>query len=92
MATYAARRLGPMAANVAGIVAIELLAAAQGIELRAPLPTSSRLAEAIALLRERVPFWSRDRAFAPDLAAVRELVERGTFLPYVDGMALLPTP
>jgi histidine ammonia-lyase len=90
MATYAARRLGPMAANVAGIVAIELLAAAQGVDLRAPLPTSSRLAAAIALLRERVPFWSRDRAFAPDLAAARELVERGAFLPYVDGLAFGP--
>ena len=87
MATYAARRLSPMAANVAGIVAIELLAAAQGIDLRAPLPTSPRLAEAMALVRARVPFWERDRAFAPDLAAVRELVERGAFLPYVDVIA-----
>jgi histidine ammonia-lyase len=87
MATFAARRLGPMVANVSGIVAIELLAAAQGIDLRAPLPTSPRLAEAMALVRERVPFWSRDRAFAPDLSAVRELVERGAFLPYADGIA-----
>jgi histidine ammonia-lyase len=87
MATFAARRLGPMVANVAGIVAIELLAAAQGIDLRAPLPTSSRLAEAMALVRERVPFWDRDRAFAPDLSAVRELVERGAFTPYAGVIA-----
>jgi histidine ammonia-lyase len=82
MATYAARRLTPMAANTAGIVAIELLAATQGIDLRAPLPTSTRLAQAMALVRARVPFWSRDRAFAPDLAAVRELVEAGAFVPF----------
>ena len=37
MATFAARRLGDMATNTAGIVAIELLAAAQGIDFRAPL-------------------------------------------------------
>jgi hypothetical protein len=83
MATYAARRLGPMAANTAGIVAIELLAATQGVELRKPLATSPRLTEAMALIRERVAFWERDRAFAPDLAAARELVEGGAFLPFV---------
>ena len=37
MATFAARRLTPMAANTARIVAIELLAAAQGVDLRRPL-------------------------------------------------------
>jgi len=42
MATFAARRLGEMATNTAGIVAIELLAAAQGIDFRAPLATSPR--------------------------------------------------
>jgi histidine ammonia-lyase len=81
MATYAARRLAPMAANTAGIVAIELLAATQGVELRAPLATSPRLAEALALVRGRAAFWSADRAFAPDLAAVRELVESGALVP-----------
>ena len=40
MATYAARRLTPMAGNTAAIVAIELLAAAQGVDMRRPLATS----------------------------------------------------
>ena len=44
MATFAARRLTPMAANTARIVAIELLAAAQGVDLRRPLKTSATLA------------------------------------------------
>jgi histidine ammonia-lyase len=79
MAMFAARRLGPMAANTARIVAIELLAAAQGVDLRKPLATSARLAEALELIREVVPFWDRDRAFAPDLDAVRVRVERGDF-------------
>ena len=89
MATNAARRLSPMAANTAGIVAIELLAAAQGVELRRPLQTSPRLADALALVRNAAPFWDRDRAFAPDLEAMRECVERGDFLSFTE---LLPLP
>jgi histidine ammonia-lyase len=79
MATNAALRLGSMAANTADIAAIELLAAAQGVELRAPLKTSPRLQEAFALVRQKVAFWERDRAFAPDLARTRALVDAGAF-------------
>ena len=43
MATHGARRLHDMADNTAAIVGIELLAAAQGIELRKPVATSPRL-------------------------------------------------
>ena len=83
MATGAASRLAPMAGNTAAIVAIELLAAAQGIDLRKPLQTSSRLHEALALVRESAAFWDRDRAFAPDLAAMRARVEAGAFRRFV---------
>jgi len=79
MATNAARRLLPMAANTAAIVAIELLAAAQGVELRRPLVTSAPLADAIARVRSRARFWDRDRAFAPDLDAVKAQVEAGEY-------------
>ena len=54
MATFAARRLTPMAANTSGIVAIELLAAAQGVDLRRPVATSPSLAAAMALIRTDV--------------------------------------
>ncbi|MCX7892654.1 MAG: histidine ammonia-lyase [Burkholderiales bacterium] len=89
MATYAARRLGDMAANSAGIVAIELLAAAQGIDFRAPLATSPALAAAHALVRARVAFYDHDRYFAPDIEAARGLVESGAFHAFVPG--LLPS-
>ena len=89
MATFAARRLGDMASNAAGIVAIELLAAAQGIEFRKPLATSPRLAEALALVREEVAFYDHDRYFAPDIAAIQRLVEAGLFHRFVPG--LLPS-
>ncbi len=83
MATFAARRLTPMVANTAGIVAIELLAAAQGVDLRRPVSTSIKLAAAMALIRADVRFWDRDRAFAPDLEAIRKRVERGDFVSFV---------
>jgi histidine ammonia-lyase len=79
MATFAARRLADMAANSAGIVAIELLAAAQGIDFRAPLKTSPRLQEAHALVRSKVSFYDHDRYFAPDITAIQALVESGAF-------------
>jgi histidine ammonia-lyase len=87
MATNAALRLAPLAANAARIVAIELLAATQGVELRRPLATSKKLAAAIALVRARAAFWDRDRAFAPDLAAMAAAVEGGAFDRYAPELA-----
>jgi histidine ammonia-lyase len=86
MATFAARRLGDMAANSAGIVAIELLAAAQGIDFRAPLRTSPRLQDAHALVRSRVAFYDHDRYFAPDITAIQALVEAAEFQRFVPGL------
>ena len=77
MATNAALRLAPMNSNTAAIVAIELLAAAQGVELRAPLESSAPLKQAIARVRREAAFWERDRAFAPDLECVKAVVEAG---------------
>ncbi|HLE66000.1 MAG TPA: aromatic amino acid lyase, partial [Burkholderiales bacterium] len=89
MATFAARRLGDMAENSAAIVAIELLAAAQGIDFRAPLKTSPRLQEAHALVRSRVAFYDHDRYFAPDIEIVKGLMIAGAFNRYVPD--LLPS-
>jgi histidine ammonia-lyase len=77
MATWAARRLGEMAENAAGIVAIELLAAAQGIEFHRPLATSVPLEAVHAKIRAVVAPWDRDRYFAPDIAAVKAMVMGG---------------
>jgi histidine ammonia-lyase len=84
MATFAARRLGDMAENAAGIVAIELLAAAQGIEMRRPHATSPRLATALAAIRERAPFLETDRPMSPDIRAVSEMVTDGWFRRHLD--------
>jgi histidine ammonia-lyase len=77
MATFAARRLGQMAHNTSVIVAIELLAAAQGIEFHRPLTSSGYLEHVHARLRERVPAFDEDRFFAPDIEAARRMVAGG---------------
>jgi histidine ammonia-lyase len=77
MATYAARRLIPMTENTAGIVAIELLAACQGIDFRRPLKTSPILEKIFTQIREQVPFYDKDRFFAPDIAVIKKMVWEG---------------
>jgi histidine ammonia-lyase len=79
MATFAARRLLEMAENTAGVLAIELLAACQGIDFRAPLKTSQLLEEAKALVRKEVPFYDQDRYFAPDIKKAQDLVQSCAF-------------
>jgi len=75
MATFAARKLGDMAENTAIILAIELLAAAQGVDLRGPYPTSPRLREVMTLLRTHVAHYDLDHYFAPDIAVATRLVQ-----------------
>jgi histidine ammonia-lyase len=77
MAAHGARRLLDMAANTAGIVGIELLAAAQACDFHAPLTSSAALEAARAVLRERVPHLSDDRFLAPDIALATGLVTSG---------------
>ncbi len=77
MSTFAARRLGEMAENTRTIVAIELLAAAQGIDFHAPLKTSEKLQSVHRAVRHRVAFYAEDRYFAPDIAAMSKLVASG---------------
>ncbi|MBI3900103.1 MAG: histidine ammonia-lyase [Gammaproteobacteria bacterium] len=82
MATFAARKLGEMCDNTAGILAIELLAAAQGIDFRAPLTTSPRLQPVMRRIREHVARYDNDRYFAPDIHVIQRLVQQGVFAGY----------
>lgn len=78
MACHGARRLLAMTDNLAGIVGIEAVTAAQGIDFRAPLKTSAELQRAHAAIRGAVPTLETDRYMAGDLAAAAELVSSGT--------------
>ncbi|GAC1337574.1 MAG: histidine ammonia-lyase [Acetobacteraceae bacterium] len=77
MAAHGARRLLPMAANLAGVIGIELLAAAQGCDFHAPLRSSPPLEAVRATLRARVAHRDQDRLFGPDIAAATDLVRAG---------------
>lgn len=85
MATFAARRLMPMAENTRGVLAIELLAAAQGIDFRRPLRSSGALERAHVLLRGKVAFYDHDRHFAPDIEAAKGVMRDERLLRLVPG-------
>jgi histidine ammonia-lyase len=77
MAAHGARRLTAMAENAVNVVAIELLAAAQGCDFHAPMRSSLALERVRALLRQSVPMLQDDRYLAPDIAAAADLVRSG---------------
>ncbi len=77
MATFGARRLTPMLNNTAYIVAIELLAAAQGIEFLRPLTSTPALERVLALIRQTSAAMMQDRSLAPDIAAMQVLLRNG---------------
>ncbi len=82
MATFAARKLADLALNVRHIIAIELLAATQGIDFHRPLRSSVALEEVHATIRARVPHYAQDRAFAADIRAVEQLIDADAFTAY----------
>ena len=77
MAAHGARRLGPMVENLSVILGVEALCATQGIDFRAPLVTSPRLAAAHAAIRAISPRLENDRYLACDIDAVATLVREG---------------
>jgi histidine ammonia-lyase len=79
MSTFAARRLHDMLDNVANIVAIELLAAAQGVEFHHPQKSSPAIEKIISTLREVSPSYTEDRSMSADFTRVAALVNEGVF-------------
>jgi histidine ammonia-lyase len=82
MGMGAALKLGRVIDNVRRILAIELTAGAQGIDLLRPLTTSLPLEALHASLRTRIAAWDEDREMAPDLAAAEEFL-RGAADPHL---------
>lgn len=80
MATTAALRLYRMAENTAGIVAIELLAASQGVEFHRPLRSSAPLEAVLAGVRAVSPRYERDRPLSGDIQAVQKMILEGRFV------------
>jgi histidine ammonia-lyase len=79
MATSAARRLLGMLDNTTTILAIELLAACQGLEFHKPLKTSAKLESFYGKVRALVTPYDSDRYFAPDIAHIKKSIVEGVF-------------
>ncbi len=77
MAAHGARRLMRMNANLAQILGIELLCAAQGVEFRVRFRSSPPLEAVVARLREDCAPLDQDRYLADDLAMACRLIEGG---------------
>lgn len=65
--------------NLRNVLAIELLAACQGIEFLAPLATGPRAQKAQQLVRSVSRPVDKDRSLSADIAAVANLIQKGEF-------------
>jgi histidine ammonia-lyase len=80
----AARKLRESVVNLRRIIAIELVCAARGLDLRAPLAPAAGTGAALRAVRERVEGPGPDRQVAPDLAAAEDLIAAGALLDAVE--------
>jgi histidine ammonia-lyase len=80
----AARKLRRSVANLGRILAVELMCAAHGLDMRAPLEPGRGSAAALKAVRDRIAGPGPDRWLAPDLAAAEELVTGGALLDAVE--------
>jgi histidine ammonia-lyase len=83
MAPIAARKAGTIARNAAGVIAVELIAAAQGVDYHAPLKTSAALRAVYSKVRAITPRFTSDRYWADEMAALRAAVLAGEIGPEV---------
>jgi len=90
MATYAGRRLADMAENTAGIIGIELLASAQGMDFRAPHKSSKKIEDAKKIIRKEVKFYDEDRYFTDDIEKAIKVVRGGVYNDFVKS-SLMPS-
>jgi histidine ammonia-lyase len=86
MATFAAARLHTMLDNVAYIVAIELLAAAQGIEFHRPTKTSVVLEQVMEEIRAVSARYVEDRSLSGDVTRLAQLMNEGFFYRFAESV------
>ncbi|MCB0390260.1 MAG: histidine ammonia-lyase [Bdellovibrionales bacterium] len=76
MGTIAARKLGKIVRNAENIVAMEMLCAAQALDLLKPLKPAAAVASVHKLIREFVPFAEEDRVFSKDIENIKKLIRQ----------------
>ena len=80
MGTIAARKFEKVVRNVEYIIAMELLAAAQGLDFLAPLKPTAGVLAVHQCLRQRIPFAEEDRVFANDIETVVSMIRSNEIL------------
>lgn len=85
MGMTSARHLREAVGNAEVVVALEALAAAQALDLRAPLVPAAATAAARDAIRERVPPLAEDRELGADIAAACDLVRSGALVRAAEG-------
>ncbi len=84
MGTIAARKCREIVANAANVIAIELLCAAQALDLFTNMKAGEGTRAAYQVIRRAIPHLDADRFLSADIAAMRELMGRGEILRAVE--------
>ena len=80
MGWSSARKLRRAVDGLTRVLAIEIVTAARGVEMRAPLSPAAATGAAVAALRDHVPGRGPDRFLAPDIEGAVSLVRDGTLI------------
>ncbi len=80
MGPAAGLKLMQILRNVSGVIAVEIMTAAQALSLLHPLKSSPSIQSALATFRAKVPFLERDRFLGPDIEAAKSLIAEGVLL------------
>jgi histidine ammonia-lyase len=86
MGTIAARQAREILNNVVNVLAIELLAAAQGIDFLEPLAPGRGTAAAQQAIREIIPHLDKDRFLSPEIRKLHDLIADGTLVQRVESV------
>lgn len=80
MGTFAARKALEIAENVCNVLAVELICAAQALDLRAPLEPSAATSAVLNLVRGKIAHWKEDRLMYVAIERAREMIKSGDVL------------
>ena len=84
MGSISAKHARLILKNVIQVLAIEMLAAAQGIDFRLPLGTGHGTGIAWQFIRSEIPHWQEDRIMYPDIEKMSQLISSGKILALVE--------
>jgi histidine ammonia-lyase len=84
MGMTAALKLRQVVENAEQVLAIELMAAAEGLEYRRPLRSSAPLERAHEMVRSRVERLIEDRALSEDISLLTAAIRAGEFDEFLD--------